>query len=131
MKFIAILFFSVISFNLFAQDKIEIKVSDLPVNKGNIAPENISVSEEDILDLGITFVDQELVTEVHFSVTDAVLNFSHTNNYLIEYNRNDQLIEFGCLIPSQEEGVYRMNEKLFIPIERELDAVQGPVSQGE
>jgi len=131
MKFIAILFFSVISFNLFAQDKIEIKVSDLPVNKGNIAPENISVSEEDILDLGITFVDQELVTEVHFSVTDAVLNFSHTNNYLIEYNRNDQLIEFGCLIPSQEEVVYRMNEKLFIPIERELDAVQGPVSQGE
>ncbi|MBT30183.1 MAG: hypothetical protein CMO01_11035 [Thalassobius sp.] len=131
MKFIAILFFSVISLNVFAQDEIEIKVSDLPVNKGNIAPANISVSEDDILDLGITFIDQDLVTEVHFSVTDAVLNFSHTNSYLIEYNRNDQLIEFGCLIPSEEKGVFRMNEKLFIPIERELDAISGPISQGE
>ncbi|UZR93403.1 hypothetical protein [Chondrinema litorale] len=131
MKFIAILFFSVISLNVFAQSELEIKVSDLPVNKGNIAPANISVSEDDILDLGITFIDQDLVTEVHFSVTDAVLNFSHTNNYLIEYNRNDQLIEFGCLIPSEEKGVFRMNEKLFIPIERELDAISGPISQGE
>ncbi|WP_020530192.1 hypothetical protein [Flexithrix dorotheae] len=93
----------------------------------NQIPSNINVTPEDISILGISFVRQELVTEVFFEVTDVVLNFSHTNNYLIQYNKESDMIEFGCLVPSytsKEKGVFRLNEKFELPIERRSEAME-------
>lgn len=115
----------------FAQESTEINADDLPKKVEGVSPENIYVSEADIIELGIYFEELEFSTEVHFAVTDEVLNFSNTNNYLIEYNRENQLIEFGCLVPSSEPNLYRLNDKLFITVERQLDAMKSPVTQGK
>lgn len=115
----------------FAQESIEINVDDLPKNVEGVSPKNIYVSEADIIELGIYFEEFEFSTEVHFAVTDEILNFSNTNNYLIEFNRDNQLIEFGCLVPSNEPDLFRLNDKLFISVERQLDAMKSPVTQGE
>lgn len=93
----------------------------------NQVPANINVTPEDISILGISFVRQELVTEVLFEVTDVVLNFSHTNNYLIQYNKESDMIEFGCLVPSytsKEKGVFRLNEKFELPLERKSKVME-------
>ncbi len=118
------------SISSFAQETTEINSRDLPTNNG-ISPKNIYVSGQDIIDLGLYFDEFDLVTEVSFGVTDEVFNLSNTNKYLIKYNRDKSEIEFGCLVPTKKGDSYRFNQSIIIPIQKELDVMNAPITQGE
>ena len=81
-------------------------------------PENVNVSIKDIEALGITFTDTAENVKISFEVTDVILEINKKNAYVLFYNENNRLIEFGCLSqadPSQK-GVYVLNERFYIPV---------------
>lgn len=114
----------------FAQETSIINTKDLPQNKG-VSPKNIFVSGQDLIDLGLYFEEYDLVTEVTFGITDEVYTFSNTNKYLIKYNREKSEIKFGCLIPTNKENEYRFSQSIIITVEKQLDAMSAPITQGE
>lgn len=66
-------------------------------------PKNIYISQADHLILGPIFETSKHNLYVKFAVSDESLSFSSTNNYLIRYNKEENLIEYGCFSKMTDE----------------------------